>query len=169
MAEFTVYAGSASGWDSSSDATGAPNASWAYESSTLNDTKYLILGDFGILTELPANAIVNSLAIAAYIKGQHYSAMSKTVTARLAAYIDSSVQTPEEVAFYFASPATLSNTYTSGASVDPANLTDALFKVRLTASFTNMDGTALKAECDYVAVTVNYSLPGVGLEMGCNF
>lgn len=168
MAEFTVYAGSANGWDSGTNATGAPNNAWAYESSTTNQIKCLYLGNFGILNELPANAIVDALTIAAYIKGTHQSTTLNTVQSSLATYINSSVQTPESTSYFFSFPQTLSKTYTSGASVDPANLTDALFKVRLTAIFQNMDGSSRRAECDYVAVTVGYHIP-VGLEMGCVF
>lgn len=167
MAEFTVYAGAASGWDSSSNATGAPDGSYAYEANNSDGFKYLTLSNFGIMEELPEGAVVDSLTVAALLKGNSGDSTNE-MFARIYARINSVDQAKSSSSKLWVVASVRSKTYTNGDPVSPANLTDAKFYVRVSVEFVGMT-TAKKAECDYVAVTVKYHIPSVGLEMGCNF
>lgn len=167
MAEFTVYAGAASGWDSSSNATGAPDGSYAYESHTSDGFKYLTLSNFGITDELPANAVIDKVTVSAKVKANSDSSTNE-IYMRVYARINGVDQAKSINSKIWIVATVKSVVYTSGDALDPSNLTNALFTARVSAEFVNMN-KARKAECDYVAVTVEYHIPSVGLEMGCNF
>ena len=168
MAEFTVYAGAASGWDSSSNAKGAPDGSYAYESHNSDGFKYLTLSNFGITDELPANAVIDKVTVSAKVKANSGTSTDE-IYMRVYAQINGVDQAKSNNSKIWIIPATVKSVvYTSGDALDPSNLTDALFTAQVSAEFVNMIKTK-KAECDYVAVTVEYHIPSVGLEMGCNF
>lgn len=175
MAEFTVYAGAASGWDSSSNATGAPDDSYAYESHNSDGFKYLTLSNFGITDELPANAVIDKVTVSAKVKansGTSTDEIYMRVYARIngvdqAKSINSKiwpVATVKSVVYGQPPPG-----LPPCDALDPSNLTDTLFTARVSAEFVSMYLKTKQAECDYVAVTVEYHIPSVGLEMGCNF
>jgi len=174
MAEFTVYAGAASGWDSSSNATGAPDDSYAYASNSyygpFGGFKYLTLSNFGITDELPANAVIDKVTVSAKVKANSGSSTDE-IYMRVYARINGVDQAKSDNS-KIVGATVKSVVYTSGDALDPSNLTDALFTARVSAEFVNMTTTKIKrAECDYVSVTVEYHLriPSVGIEMGCNF
>ena len=167
MAEFTVYAGAASGWDSSSDATGAPDGSYAYENCNADVFKFLTLRNFGITDELPANAVIDKVTVSAKVKANSGSSTDE-IYMRVYARINGVDQAKSDNSKIGIVATVKSVVYTSGDALDPSNLTDALFTARVSAEFVDMT-TTKKAECDYVAVTVEYHIPSVGLEMGCNF
>lgn len=170
MAEFTVYAGAASGWDSSSNATGAPDDSYAYESHNSDGFKYLTLSNFGITDELPANAVIDKVTVSAKVKansGISTDEIYMRVYARING-VDQAKSINSKIWPVATVKSVVYGQYTSCDALDPSNLTDALFTARVSAEFVSMIKTK-KAECDYVAVTVEYHIPSVGLEMGCNF
>lgn len=167
MAEFTVYAGSASGWDSSSNATGAPDGSYAYEANNSDGFKYLTLSNFGITDELPANAVIDKVTVSAKVKANSGSSTDE-IYMRVYARINGVAQAKSDNSKIWIVATVKSVVYTSGDALDPSNLTDALFTARVSAEFVDMT-TVKKAECDYVSVTVEYHMPSVGIEMGCNF
>ncbi len=167
MAEFTVYAGAASGWDSSSNATGAPDDSYAYESHLSDGFKYLTLSNFGITDELPANAVIDKVTVSAKVKANSGSSTDE-IYMRVYARINGVDQAKSSNSKIGISATVKSVVYTSGDALDPSNLTNALFTARVSAEFVGKT-TIKRAECDYVSVTVEYHLPSVGLEMGCNF
>lgn len=165
MAEFTVYAGSASGWDSSGGATGEPDESYAYEDYGSSGFKYLTLGNFGISTALPAGSIITSLRLTTKLKTNALG--TPEVWGQIYAKIDGVDQAKSTRTKLSFSGETYTITYSSGDAVDPAKLTDALFNVVVAAEFVNVSSTR-RVECDYLEVYVQYSLPQ-GLEMGCVF
>jgi len=170
MAEFTVYAGAASGWDSSSNATGEPDGSYAYESHNSDGFKYLTLSNFGITDELPANAVIDKVTVSAKVKANSGTSTDE-IYMRVYARINGVDQAKSFNSKIWPVATVLYKSYgqyPSSDALDPSNLTDALFTARVSAEFVNMIKTK-KAECDYVAVTVEYHIPSVGLEMGCNF
>ena len=167
MAEFTVYAGSAGGWDSSGNATGAPDEVYAYENDNADGWKYLTLSNFGITDELPVDAVVDSLTVSALLKGKS-GITTDRLYGQVYARINGVNQAASSPKLLYPTASVHSKEYTTGAPIDPANLTDALFQARVAVEFKDMS-TLKKAECDYVAVTVTYHLPSGGIEMGCVF
>lgn len=170
MAEFTVYAGAASGWDSSSNATGAPDDSYAYESNYYG-FEYLTLSNFGITDELPANAVIDKVTVSAKVKA-NLTLPTDEIYMRVYARINGVDQAKSYNSKIGIGATVKSVVYTSGDALDPSNLTDALFTALVSAEFVDKSTgapTVKRAECDYVSVTVEYHIPSVGIEMGCNF
>jgi len=154
------YAGSASGWDYSSSATGEPDGSYARETNVAAQTKYLTTGNFGISSaNIPANASIKAVTILSKVYSS-VSGASVGIVARIGSvdqdtYV-TSVGTVRRI---------IKKTYTSGDLLTLANLANGTFTVRVKGVLPSGGGTNY---CDYVEVTVDYELP-MGIEMGCVF
>ena len=154
------YAGSASGWDYSSSATGEPDGSYARETNVESQTKYLTTGNFGISSaNIPANASIKAVTILSKVYSS-VSGASVGIVGRIGSTAQGTyVETTKT------SPTVITKAYTSGDLLALSNLADGTFTVLVKGVLPTGGGNNY---CDYVEVTVDYELP-MGIEMGCVF
>jgi len=156
------YAGSASGWDHSSDATGEPDDTYAKEINVASQTKYMSTGNFGISSsDFPAGSVIKSVTIKSKVRNS-VSTAYVGIVGRIGSTDQGTYVQTNSTSFY---GYTLTKTYTSGDLLTLSNLANGTFTVRVRGVLPAGGGTNY---CDYVEVTVEYELPA-GIEMGCVF